>query len=246
MTARFKDHFSAHSGSYAEFRPLYPDALFEFLADACYSRDLAWDCGTGNGQAARSLAPHFAKIVATDASERQISNARPHSQIVFRAAAAEDSALDGASVDLITVAQALHWFDINRFFDEACRVLKPGGVLAAWCYERCVVEPTCNEVIEKIFTEIEPHWPPERDMVEDRYRSITLPVAELQTEGFAMHATWAATDMLGYMRTWSASQRYLQANGIDPVAEFEDELNTRWGSGRREVLWPITLKAGRK
>lgn len=241
----FKDHFSGHAGSYAEFRPGYPESLFAYLAAQCVGHELAWDCATGNGQAARSLAPYFSKIIATDASAEQIASANTHTKIDFRVAPAESSGLDTASVNLVTVAQALHWFDIDQFFTEAMRVLKPGGVLAVWCYEHCHVDAACDETIERVFTETDAYWPPERKIVDDRYQGIRFPVAELPAEAFSMSAFWTANDMLGYMRTWSASQRYLAASGKESTAPWEDELQQRWGSGAREVKWPITLRAGK-
>lgn len=242
----FKDHFSGHAGSYAEFRPGYPQSLFAYLAAQCVGQDLAWDCATGNGQAARSLAPYFSRIIATDASAEQVASASLHPKIDFRVARAESSGLNAASVNLVTVAQALHWFDIHQFYTEALRVLKPGGVLAVWCYERCHVDAACDETIEKIFAQIEAYWPPEREIVDDRYQGVTLPVAEFPAEEFYMSASWTANDMLGYMRTWSASQRYLAASGEESTALWEDELQERWGLSAREVRWPITLRVGRK
>jgi SAM-dependent methyltransferase len=242
----FKDHFSGHAGSYAAHRPSYPDALFSFLADSCHQHDIAWDCATGNGQAARSVAPFFENVVATDASAEQIASAEPNPRIEFRVAPAESSGIDSNTIDLITVAQALHWFDIERFFDEACRVLKPGGVLAVWAYERCHVTPECNEVVENIFAEVESFWPPKREIVDGQYCDITLPVPEMPVDSFDMQVNWTADEMLNYMRTWSATQRYLQANGSDPLVPYEQELRTRWGEGRRDLRWPLTLKAGRK
>ena len=220
--------------------------MFSFLAYRCNEHELAWDCATGNGQAACSVAPFFKKVVATDASDEQIASAESHSRIEFRVAAAESSGIESASVDLIIVAQALHWFDIERFFDEACRVLKPGGVLAVWSYERCRVSTDCNGVIEKIIAEVESYWPPERDIVEDHYRSITLPMPEIPVDDFEMRLDWTADEMLSYMRTWSATQRYMHANGADPVALYEQELSQTWGEGKRDASWPLTLKAGRK
>jgi len=184
--------------------------------------------------------------VATDASDQQIASAEPHSKIEFRVAPAESSGIDAESVDLITVAQALHWFDIERFFDEACRVLKPGGVLAVWSYERCPVNPECDKVIEKIFAEVEPYWPPERSIVEGHYHSIRLPMPEIPVDAFEMQLDWTADEMLSYMRTWSATQRYMQANGSDPVALNAQELKDQWGSGKRDVRWPLALKVGGK
>lgn len=190
--------------------------------------------------------PHFENVLATDASDEQIASAEPHPNIEFRVASAEASGIDANSVDLITVAQALHWFDIERFFDEVCRVLQPGGILAVWAYERCRVNPACNDVIEKIFAEVEAYWPPERDIVENHYRGVTMPLPEIAVEAFEMQVQWTADEMLSYMRTWSASQRYMQANEGDPIALNERELKGEWGRESRDVRWPLTLKICQK
>ena len=220
--------------------------MFAFLASSCVDHELAWDCATGNGQAARSLTPFFNRVIATDASEQQIASAEQDRKIDFRVALAETSGIDAGSVDLITVAQALHWFDIDAFFADACRVLKPGGVLAVWSYERCLVNPQCNEVIERVFADVEEYWPPERDIVDGHYSSITMPLPEFPVDAFEMQLDWTAAEMLAYMRTWSASRRYMQANGSDPVALHEQELRQYWGAGKRDLRWPLTIKVSRK
>ncbi len=184
--------------------------------------------------------------MATDASDQQIASAEPHRKIEFRVALAESSVIDVDSVDLITVAQALHWFDIERFFDEACRVLKPGGILAIWSYERCPVTPECDQIIDQIFAEVDSCWPPERSIVNGHYHSVRLPMPEISVDAFEMHLDWIVDEMLSYMRTWSATQRYIQANGSDPIALYERELSDKWGSVKRDVRWPLTLKVGRK
>ncbi len=242
----FKDHFSGHSRSYAEYRPTYPDSLFSFLADCCTEHRLAWDCATGNGQAALALRPLFEKVIASDASEAQIQAAESDPKIEYFVSPAEASGLDGDSIDLVTVAQALHWFDIPGFFDEAQRVLAPGGVLAVWSYERCLVDPDCDEVINELYANIVgSYWPPERKLVDDGYRNIELPMPSISSPDFAMKAHWSADEMLGYLLTWSASQRYLMEHGSDPVALIEDRLHAVWGGGSREVSWPLNLKIGR-
>ena len=242
----FKDHFSGHAGSYAAARPVYPESLFAFLATLCTRHGLAWDCATGNGQAARSLVPFFDNVLATDASQEQIASAELHPQIDFRVATAETSGIDADSVDLITVAQALHWFDIDGFFAEACRVLKPGGVLAAWCYERTRIDSEIREVIEMAYTETDSYWPPERKLVENHYRDITMPLPEVSVGPFEMRLDWTADQMLAYMHTWSGSQRYMKATGRDPVALYEQRLKDRWGGESREVRWPLTLRVCQK
>lgn len=164
----------------------------------------------------------------------------------FRTAAAEDSGLDAGSVDLVTVAQALHWFDIPKFFDEAARVLRRGGLLAIWSYARNRVDERCDPVIGRMFAEVEDYWPPERAIVESHYRDIELPFEELAVPAFDMTAEWHADDALGYFRTWSASQRYLRDRQRDPVAVIEEDLRDAWGGGQRTVTWPLALRVGRK
>lgn len=161
-------------------------------------------------------------------------------------ASAEASGLDAASADLLTVAQALHWFDIPAFFAEAIRVLKPGGVLAIWSYHRARVNPECDRFLESILAEVEAFWPPERALVENRYRDIVLPVPDIDAPPFDMTTSWHAENMLDYVRTWSASQRYLAAKGTDPAAGFASELQKCWGSGQRDVNWPLIMKLCRK
>jgi ubiquinone/menaquinone biosynthesis C-methylase UbiE len=242
----FKDHFSGHSRSYAEYRPSYPDALFSFLIDCLPGRQLAWDCATGNGQVAWALTRYFENVIASDASEAQILAAAANPGIEFRVGRAEASGLDDNSVDLITVGQALHWFDIAGFFDEAQRVLVPGGVLAAWSYARCHVNPDCDALINELYLDIvNSYWPPERKLVEEGYRSIELPMAPIAAPEIAMKIDWMVENMLGYLRTWSASQRYLMDRGSDPVSLIEDQLLQVWGGGSREVSWPLNLKIGR-
>lgn len=245
-TPPFKDHFSGHAGSYAAARPVYPEALFAWLSTLCADHELAWDCATGNGQAARSLVPFFDKVLATDASRKQLGSATPHPKIDFRIATAEAPGIDADAVDLITVAQALHWFDIDGFFAEACRVMKPGGVLAAWCYERTSLPPECADVIEKAYAETGPYWAPERKLVENHYRDITMPLPEIPARAFEMQLEWTADEMLAYMRTWSGTQYYIKAKGNDPIALFERELKEKWGGERRDVRWPLTLKVCQK
>lgn len=159
----FNDHFSNHASDYARFRPLYPQELFQYLVSLAPSNGLAWDCGTGNGQAANGLATVFDRVIATDASEQQLSNAKANSRVEYRTAPAEASLIDAHSVDVVTVAQALHWFDIPNFFVEAKRVLKPKGVVAVWSYELMNISPAIDRILHPFYTEtVGPFWPEER------------------------------------------------------------------------------------
>jgi SAM-dependent methyltransferase len=241
----FKDHFSGHARSYAAYRPTYPQALIDFVVECCEQRENAWDCATGNGQTALALTRHVSRVIATDASAAQIESARQHPKVEYHVAAAEKSGLPDQSADLITVSQALHWFDLERFFDEAVRVLAPGGVLAAWSYELCTVEPDADALVLALYRMIDSYWPPERRMVEDGYQSLVFPMRAIAAPNFEMTAEWSVDAMLGYLRTWSACRLYLEDRGIDPVVSIEDALRSAWGPTSREVRWPIAVKAGR-
>ena len=191
------------------------------------------------------MTAHFEKVVASDASEAQIEAAVSDPKIDYFVSPAEASGLDDESIDLITVAQALHWFDIPGFFDEAQRVLTPGGVLAVWSYDRCLIDADIDDIINELYADIVgPYWPPERDLVDDGYRAIELPMPSVSSPNFAMKAHWSADEMLGYLLTWSASQRYMKDHGSDPVGLIQDQLRAIWGNESREVSWPLNIKIG--
>lgn len=248
MAAQFKDHFSAHAGEYAKYRPHYPAALFAKLAAVAPGRNLAWDCATGNGQAALALAEHFDRIIATDASAEQIGHAVPHAKIDYRVAAAERSALTSESADLITVGQALHWFDLANFYAEAKRVLKPQGVIAAWCYSSRITSAEIDAVIDRFYHDIVgPYWPPERALVDDGYRALEFPFEPIAFGDFQAAVEWNLEGLLGYLGTWSASRRYLAQKQSDPRDEIESDLRAAWGDVniRRRIAWPLHLLVGR-
>jgi ubiquinone/menaquinone biosynthesis C-methylase UbiE len=244
----FKDHFSAQASDYAKFRPGYPSELFEYLGSVAPSRTLAWDCATGNGQAAVELAEVFDRVIATDASEKQITNAQRYVRVEYRVATAENSSLQSGTVDLIMVAQALHWFDLPRFYEEVRRVLKADGVFAASAYLFAQIEPAIDAVVKYYYSEVVgSFWAPERKLVEN-FAEILFPFQKIDAPKFEMTAQWNLDQLVGYLRTWSATQRFIAATQRDPLDEIAHELRDAWGtpSQPRQVVWPLTLLVGTK
>lgn len=244
----FSDHFSDRSPQYAEFRPRYPDALFEWITSQCPAHRVVWDCATGSGQAASGLVRHFDRVVATDASAAQLRYASPHPRIEYRVALAEDSGLADASVDAAAVAQALHWLPHDRFFAEAKRVLVPGGLFAAWGYGASRVGPEIDAAVAHLYSAVVgPFWPPERALVDNHYRDVVLPFAEIEAPPFQIESLLTLEQYLGYVSTWSAVRRYIAATGNDPVAPVRAAVSPLWGppAEPRLVRWPVFVRAGR-
>lgn len=245
----FKDHFSGHAALYREARPTYPPALFAWLARQAPATRLAWDVGCGSGQAALALAGHFSRVVASDPSAEQLAHAGQHPRVDYRVEAAEHGSLEDVSVDLVTVGQALHWFDHPAFFAEVDRVLNPDGILAIWCYADVHVTPEVDAHIEHLYRDItDPYWAPERDLVDNGYADITMPFAALDPPHFDMEMSWTAPQLLDYLRSWSASQRYRRDQGHDPVTLIEQGLLESWGAPDQvyPVRWAFHLHVRRK
>lgn len=244
----FKDHFSGHAAVYRDARPRYDPALFRWLAQQTARQDLAWDAGCGNGQASVALTAYFARVVATDPSASQIAEAEPHPQIEYRVEPAERCSLDDASVDLVTVAQAYHWFDHARFIAEATRVLRRGGVVAIWAYAQCRINTTIDRIVDTYYDDtLGSYWAPERRDVENGYADLPFPFAPLAVPPFDLAVQWNLTQFLAYLRSWSATQRYIVANGHDPLLALEAQLRPGWGDvdTRRQVRWRLAMRAGR-
>ncbi len=247
MNMEFKDLFSASSTGYAKFRPTYPDALFQYLAGHTSTRKLAWDCGTGSGQAAALLTRHFDKVIATDPSEAQLANATRHPQIEYRQATAERSSLDEQSADLITAAQAFHWFNPHDFFRQVRRVGKPGSILAFWCYGLTQISPEIDAVVWRLYDGIlGSYWEAERKLVEEGYRNVELPFEEIKGPTFEMTAQWSLDHLIGYLSTWSALQKFIKLNSTNPLETVFSELQAEWGkTERRPVRWTLGLRVAR-
>lgn len=250
MMSSFPDHFSSTAADYASYRPSYPAALFEWLGRLAPHRGAAWDCGTGSGQAAVALAEHFPLVVATDASTAQLAHAAPHPRVRYAAMSAERSALASRSMSLVTVAQALHWFDRPTFFGETQRVLAPRGVIAVWSYGVVTLrDDVLDPLVRRFHGEtIGPFWPAERRLVDEGYAALTLPFEPITAPPFAMAATWTLDQFTGYLSTWSAVRRARAATGTDPIPRVMESLCPAWGpeGSVRRVEWPLTLLVGRR
>jgi ubiquinone/menaquinone biosynthesis C-methylase UbiE len=249
MAQLFHDHFSSVANRYADFRPHYPAALFDYLARLAPQSSTVWDCACGNGQASLDLAERFNKVIATDASREQIASATPHPKIEFRVAPAEQSGLPDQSIGLLTVAQALHWFNFDRFYAEVRRVLRKNGVIAVWAYGIDVVEgDEVNELVQNYYSNtVGPFWPPERRLVEEGYRTIPFPFAEITPPSFRMEERWTLEQLLGYFSTWSATSRYIKVHGRNPLEPLAEELKRVWPdtNSPRSIVWPLSVRVGR-
>lgn len=247
-TAGFKDHFSTQACDYTRYRPGYPPELFAWLAAQTEGHEFAWDCGCGNGQASVGLTPYYRQVIATDPSLKQIEQARPHERIRYAVATAEESGLEDGCADLILVAQALHWFDFDRFYAEVRRVARPGGVLAALSYGELRVAGAPEAIVSRFYHDIiAPYWPPERRHVDEGYESIPFPFTRIDAPPFVMEVDWNPEQLLGYLGTWSAVKEFERQNGRDPLELIAAELQAVWGGAEqtRRISWPLTLLVGR-
>ena len=241
--------FSTVACEYSLFRPGYPEELFEWLARAAPAPDAAWDCGCGSGQASVPLAAHFSHVFATDAAAEQLAAAKRHPRVSYSVAPAEHSGLADASVDLVTVAQALHWFDVEAFYAEARRVARPGAVIAVWNYPRPrFVDPAFDQPFLEFYRDVVgPYWPAERRHIESNYATLPFPFEELPHPQFAIELRWNFEQVLGYVSSWSATTRYRQATGSDPLPLLRASLSPIWPAAGQQVSvrMPIGLRAGR-
>ena len=244
----FEDHFSQQSQLYAQYRPKYPEEIYAYLASIAPGNSLAWDCGTGNGQAAVGLANYFDNVFATDASGEQISRAYSHPKVEYHVEPAEHVSLDDSSVDLVTVAVAIHWFNFDEFYREVQRVLKQNGVLAAWTYNLTEISPEIDPLVYQYYGEIlSGYWPERIRYLEEAYKTIPFPFEEVDPPSFAMQANWDLNQFAGFLDSWSATQRYKQQNGHHPLEIIWDKLSVAWGNEKnaRLIQWPLHFRIGR-
>ena len=242
-----KDLFSQQSSTYRKYRPTYPEALFELILAETDGRQACWDVGCGNGQVAAVLANHFGQVQATDVSENQISLAVQKTNIHYTVGRAEKTNFQDHAFDLITVGQAIHWFDHEAFNQEVKRVLKPGGTFAIWCYELSRISAEIDTIIWDFYTDkIGSYWDPERRFIDDHYTSIPFPYQEVNKsdEPLLMRVSWSLDIMEGYLNSWSSVQKYIRENKQNPVDQVIERLAPIW-EGMREVVFPLYVRIGK-
>lgn len=240
-----KDNFSTKSDEYAKFRPNYPLELFEYLKNLFSEKQTAWDCGTGNGQVAVELANFFGSVYATDISEQQLKNAIHKRNIIYSRQPAEETDFDDNFFDLICVAQAIHWFDFERFYSEVKRTLKPGGIIAVIGYGLFKSDKETAKVILELYQNITgPYWDQERKYLDENYTTIPFPFQEFEVPSFEKRLVWSFEQLTGYLKTWSAVKHYEKDLGENPVDIISDQLKKAFGT-KGEVCFPILFRAGK-
>lgn len=246
---RHTPDFGEKSQDYRQFRPTYPEELYEYLLKTTIEHTCAWDCGTGNGQAAAVLANDFAQVIGTDISQKQLDVAVKKSNIHYYCCPAEVTPIESNTVDLITVAQALHWFDLDAFYREVTRVAKPEGVIAVWCYSLGSVNANIDPFIKKLYNDIlgNHYWSSERQYIDDAYMTIPFPFPKIKAPYFAIEKEMYFSGLLGYLNTWSAVKTYQNKNQVNPIDLIYDDLKAAWGDDKAKYTmhWPIHLLIGK-
>lgn len=243
------DHFGEQSSEYLLYRPDYPEVLYDYLVDLASKRDLAWDCATGNGQAAVGLSQHFKQVIGSDINEEQLKVATKKANIEYRCWPADKTGLPDASVDLITIAQALHWLDFDKFYQEVKRVSRFNGIIAAWSYSLCSVNEEVDELVKKLYYDIlgSEYWPAERRYIDEAYTTIPFPFKKIAAPQIIIEKKANLMQFIGYLNTWSAVKQYHKQNQDSPINQIFVDLQTVWGNAETEQImqWPIHLIVGK-
>ncbi|WP_443944976.1 class I SAM-dependent methyltransferase [Pedobacter sp. AW1-32] len=242
-----KDNFSTQAAEYAIYRPTYPKELYDYLFSLVNNFNAAWDCATGNGQVARVLAENFNQVYATDISEKQLSQALKLPNITYKVESSEKANVPNSSFDLITVAQAIHWFNFEAFYAEVKRTLKPDGIFAVLGYGVMTIDHDVDLVVHKLYeTILGKYWDAERRYIEEKYQTIPFPFEEINAPHFDIKTTWNFDQLIGYLNTWSSLQHYKKTNDRNPLEYVMIELKEAWGNAaQKDVQFPILIRIGR-
>ena len=241
-----KDNFSRQSDVYAKYRPGYPVELFDFIVEQVKNRESAWDCATGNGQSAKQLSRYFKKVFATDISQNQIDNAVQAENIVYSIQPAEETAFPENSFDLVTVSQALHWLQFEKFYKEVKRVGRPGSWIAVWMYGLLKISPAIDRLIEEHhFGTLALYWDYERKYVDEHYTTISFPFEEIDCPRFSIQLEWTMAELEGYLLTWSALQKFISANRFNPVEELMNKIEPLWSNKTMRIIFPLYMRMGK-
>src|SRR5690349_11955067 len=220
-----KDLFSGHSKIYAAFRPTYPEELYQFIFKHVKDKSVAWDCATGNGQAAQRLATDFKKVFATDISQKQLDQAVQIENVFYSVCKAEETSFQDNQFDLITVGQAIHWIDTEKFYKEAVRTSKPGGMLAIWCYSLLSINPEIDKIILEFYTHVVgKYWDQARKLVDEKYKNIPFPFETIPSPEFQIKVNWTIDHLAGYLTSWSATQKYIEVHSVNPVPDLIEKI----------------------
>lgn len=242
-----KDNFSTQAEGYSKYRPYYPAEMIAYIASFVENKQCALDVATGNGQVAGELAKHFKQVYATDISEKQLENAVKADTIIYKAESAEQTSFGENQFDLITVAQAIHWFDFDAFYKEVYRILKPDGIFAVLGYGLFNTNGEAEKLLKHFYHDITgPYWDAERRYLDENYTTIPFPFEEVKVKQFTNEFTWTFEQLTGYLETWSAVQHYIKKNGGNPVDIIREELKESWEKGDRKVTFPLLLRIGIK
>ena len=242
-----KDNFSRQSGGYKTYRPVYPSALFQFIFRQLAANKLAWDAGTGNGQTASVLAGYFDEVIATDISASQLQLAPALPNVRYRNEPADNTSIEAATINLVTVSQALHWFPIDKFYAEVRRVAAPGAIIAVWTYSLLKIRPAIDALISNFhFKLLADHWDPERKHVDNGYTDIAFPFAAIPAPKFQIETDWTLQELEGYINTWSGVQKFISTEGYNPVDKLIENIQLYWPPrDKMHIEFPLHVKIGR-
>ncbi|HEY0090962.1 MAG TPA: class I SAM-dependent methyltransferase [Flavobacterium sp.] len=242
-----KDNFSTQSTAYSKYRPHYPDELIDYIMTFVNKTNQALDVATGNGQMASHLSKYFKKVYATDISKNQLNNAVKHENIIYSLNGAEKTNFNDEQFDLITVAQAIHWFDFERFYMEVYRTLKNDGVFAVIGYGLFSSNSHSDKIVAKLYEDVlGSYWHPERRYLDENYTTIPFPFNEFPTNKFTNQLTWSFEQLEGYLDSWSATQHYKDKHGSNPIDYIRAELRESWENNDKQVTIPLLLRIGTK